>query len=184
MQLGWILTGLIVQDKDGGEVGVAGVFEDVEDGFEGAAVVGDVREIDDGPGVAGELDHEVGEAAGAAGVEEESRAGKRDEPSGSVVGLWADRELEAVEGWGEGNEGILLQGFYPSGIIGKGGIDAAVAFGGAGDALVRRDEMAGRIAGVAHGTAGNVATGFVDGRAVHVEGDEDVVVDVLGIGLF
>ena len=178
------LAGLVMEDEDGGEVGVAGVFENAQDGFEGGAVFGDVREIDDAPGVAGELDHEVGEAAGAAGVEEELGGVEVDEPSGCVERLWADGELKAVEGGGEGKEGILLQGCYPFNIIGKGGVDAAVAFAGAGNALVRWDDMSRGIACVAHGAVGDVVTGFVDRRAVHVEGGEDVVVEVLRVGLF
>ena len=79
-----MLAGLVVEGEDGGEVGVAGVFEEVEDGFEGGGVVGDIGEIDDAPGVAGELDHEVGEAAGAAGVEEELGGVELDEPAGRV----------------------------------------------------------------------------------------------------
>ena len=79
------LAGLVMEDEDGGEVGVAGVFENAQDGFEGGAVFGDVREIDDAPGVAGELDHEVGEAAGAAGVEEELGGVCADKPAGGVI---------------------------------------------------------------------------------------------------
>lgn len=65
------LTCFFVERKDGGEIGVAGVFENLEDRLKGGAVVGLVGETDDGPAVAGELDYEIVEAAGAAGVEEE-----------------------------------------------------------------------------------------------------------------
>jgi hypothetical protein len=59
----------VVERESGGRVGEAGLFDDTDDVVEGGGVLCDVGEIDDGEVVAGDLDHEIGEAAGAAGVE-------------------------------------------------------------------------------------------------------------------
>ena len=88
--------------EDGGEVGEVGRFEEGGDGFEGFLVVGEIGEVDDREFVGGELDDEVGEAAGAAGVEEKLGGGCADKPASGVVCLWFDGEAEAAEGGGEG----------------------------------------------------------------------------------
>jgi len=101
-------------------------------------VVGQVGEEGDAPVVGGNLDNVGGEAAGAAGVEEDSWGLAVNEPTsciergGSVI-YW---ELETVQGGGEVDEAILLEGDDPFAEIGKGGIDAAVAFGCACDTLI------------------------------------------------
>lgn len=76
---------------------------------------------------------------------------------------------------GQIKEPVLLEGFYPFRVIYDRRIDAAIAFGGAGGAL---------IGGVAHGALGDMVTDFVDGRAVHMQGNEDAVVDELRVGFF
>src|SRR5215469_8137310 len=95
------LAGEIVEHEDGGEIGVAGVFKDAEDGLEGGAVIGEIGKTDNAKVVAGNADHEVIEAAGAAGVKEESGGGVQNEPSGCVVPFATDRKLQTFEGLGQ-----------------------------------------------------------------------------------
>lgn len=174
---GLSLAGFVVEGKDRSEVGVAGIFEDLQDSFEGSAVVGAVGEIDDACIVCRQPDDEIIEAAGTAGVEEEFGIVVVEEPAGGVVAFVqaGDGEAKAAEGGREGQESVLLQCIYPFGIVGQGGIDAAVAFGGAGNAL---------IGGIAHGAVRDVAACFVDGGAIHVQGQEDVLADEFREGCF
>ena len=77
----------------------------------------------------------------------------------------------------------MLQRFYPFIIVGQGGVDAAVAFGGAGDALVGWDDVSRGVAGVAHGAVRDVISCFVYGGAVHMEGEEEAFFEEAGVGL-
>ena len=110
-----------------------------------------VGEVGDAPFVIGDLDDVGGEAAGAAGVEEDGWGGGGDEPAGGVEGGGTYGEAEAFKGGGQVDEAVLLEGADPFGVVGEGGVDATVAFGGAGDALVRGDDRAGAVFGEAHG---------------------------------
>lgn len=138
--------------------------------MEGGAVVGDVGEVDDGPFVAGELDDEVGEAAGAAGVEEYDRGRGELEPTCCIVavGCTGDGQAEAAQGGREQQEPVLLQRPDPFGIIGKRSIDATVAFAGAGDALIRGDDVTHAVAGISHRPVIDSVILLIDGGVVHV----------------
>jgi hypothetical protein len=78
---------------------------------------------------------------------------------------------------GQTDKAVLLQCMYPFGIIGDRRIDAAVALGGAGDALVGKDDAAGGIACVAHCPVRDGLVRYVDGGVVHVEGQENAFAD-------
>lgn len=161
--------------EDGGEIGEVGGLADLCDGFEGFLVVGEVGEVDDGEFVCGELNDEVGEAAGAAGVEEEQGWAEVLEPTGGVEAprITGDGQAQALDGRGEADELVLPEGVVPFCIIYKGRVDAAIALCGAGDALV---------VGVAHGAAGDMGAGVIDRAAVHMEGSENMFFDVFRIG--
>ena len=77
----------------------------------------------------------------------------------------------------------MLQGIYPFAIVRQGGVDAAVAFGGAGDALVGWEDVTGGVAGVAHGAVGDGLSCFVYGGAIHVQGEEEAFPEEAGVGL-
>jgi hypothetical protein len=179
------LAGERVKRKHGREIRAAGVFEDMKDGCEGGGVVGEIGETDDAPLVAGELDDEIVEATGAAGMEEEQGRAGTFEPAGGVKAAWFFfyREAQPAYDVGQPEQLILLQRPDPFSIIGQRGIDAAVAFGGAGEALVGRDDAAGGVAGIAHGAMGDMVIRLVDGRAVHMKGKEDPLLEEAGIGL-
>ena len=116
-----------------------------------------------------------------------------DEPAGGVViagcGAWGGagcglyRELEALQGGGEVDEALLLEGADPLAVIDKGGVDATIALGGAGNALVGGKESAGAVFSVTHGAVEDGAVFFIDGRVVHVKGHEDPIFYKAGVGL-
>ena len=175
----------LLETHDGSEIRHAAGHQEPKDLAEGFLIVGEIREVGDAPVVGGNLDDIGGEAAGAAGVEEGYRGLAANEPTCCVVGGGSVfyRELETVEGSGEVDEAVLPEGEDPFAVIGEGSVDAAVALGGAGDTLVRGDGCTGTVFGVAHRAVKDGLAFHVDGRVVHVEGEEDVIFYKAGVGL-
>lgn len=173
-----------MQGEDGFDIGEAALGDDAGDLLEGGAVVGYVGEIDDGEAVCRQSDHEIGEPASAARVEEEVGVAGGFEPAGRIITVWhtGNGEAKPSHDVGQPEEAVLLQALNPFGIIGEGGIDAAVAFGGAGDALVGHDDAAGGVACVTHRTMRDGVVLFIDRAAGHAQRLEDAVVYEPGVG--
>ena len=164
--------GEVLKAHCGGETCHSAVFKELQYLPEGCLVVREVGEVGDTPFVAGDLDNIGREAASATGVKEDQGGATGYEPTRSIVGIGGvvDWEAEALQSGGEIDEPVLLESEDPFTVIDERGVDAAIAFGGAGDALVRGDCVGGTVLGIAHGTMEDGVAFFVDGRVVHAEG--------------
>ncbi len=104
-----------------------------------------IYHIEDAPFVTRQLNDKVGEAASAAGVKEDQGRTACHEPPTCIVALRhsRDRAAQAAQGGGQMYQPIVLQRFYPFGVIADGGVYSSVAPGGAGDALIVEIDLAG-----------------------------------------
>ncbi len=159
-------------------------FQDPKNLSEGGIVVGQIGKIGNAPIIGGELDDVCGKAAGATGVEKDRiHVVAGDEPTGGISRIIVNWNAQAGEGGVEIGEAVILKGDDPLVVICERSVDAAVAFGGGGDALVTGDDGSGAVFGVAHGAMEDRLTFFVYGRVVHQERAEDAGFYEFRVGL-